>query len=130
MIQWHSKKTKVISARSVAFASAIALALPANVFADTSIAPQAIAYVNIYAGTVAQGAVIQFSPAQPNVEGCPSAPGNLVWIDFSSPTQPDGKVLYATVLAAVMAGKTPIFSVRGCGNNGQIPLVYSVQVKP
>jgi hypothetical protein len=126
-IQMNSETLKTISA---AFASAIAVTLPINASADTVVAPQAIVWVNVYAGTAAQGANIQFSPAQPKVEGCPYAPGNILWIDFSSPTQPDGKVLYATVLAAVMAGKTPIFGVRGCGDNGQLPLVYSVQVNP
>ena len=130
MTDSHLKKTKAISAGFGAFVLAIALTFPVDVFADTTIVPQAINYINVYAGTAAQGANIQFSPARPNVEGCPYAPGNLVWIDFSSPIQPDGKVLYATVLAAVMAGKTVIFSVRGCGPNGQVPMVYSVQVNP
>jgi hypothetical protein len=122
----NSRTLKTISA---AFALAIAVTFPIDVLADTTVAPQAIVNVNIYAGSVGQGANIQFSPAQPNVEGCSYAPGNLLWIDFSSPTQPDGKVLYSTVLAAVMAGKTPIFSVRGC-RNGQVPVVYSVQINP
>ena len=85
--------------------------------------------VGVYSGTSgAQGAYVNFSPAQPGIEGCPYAAGNLLWIDFSSTTNPDGKTLYATVLAAYLAGRTLVFGVSGCADSGQAPLVYRVDV--
>jgi len=115
---------------SLATTVAVALSLPMAAFSDTEISPQSITAVNVYSGTTAQGAWIKFAPAQPNVEGCPYAAGNLMWLDFTSATQPDGKVLYGTVLAGVVSGKKIVFSVRGCGNGGQIPLIYAVEIMP
>ena len=78
-------------------------------------------------GVYASGAYINFSPAQPGLEGCIYATGNELWIDFA---QPEGKSLYATFLAAVLAGKPVGFGVSGCGDAGQLPLVYRVDVGP
>ena len=119
-------------AKSIKLATllAVALSLPTAAFSDTEITPQSVVAVNLYAGTIAQGAWVKFAPAQLNVEGCPSAAGNLMWIDFSSSVQPDGRVLYGTVLAGVVSGKKLVFSVRGCGNGGQIPLIYAVEIQP
>lgn len=118
-------------AKSIKLATLLAVALsPTAAFSDTEITPQSVVAVNVYAGTVGQGAWVKFAPAQPNVEGCPYAAGNLMWLDFSSSVQPDGKVLYATVLAGVVSGKKLVFSVRGCGNGGQIPLIYAVEIQP
>ena len=120
------------SAKSIGLATllAVALSLPTAAFSDTEITPQSVVAVNVYAGTVGQGASVKFAPAQPNVEGCPYAAGNLMWIDFSSSVQPDGRVLYGTVLAGVVSGKKLVFSVRGCGNGGQLPFVYAVEIQP
>jgi hypothetical protein len=42
--------------------------------------------------------------------------------------QPDGKALYASVLAAEMAGKQISISVGGCSSGNYYPLVYQIQV--
>jgi hypothetical protein len=78
----------------------------------------------------AQGAWVYFSPAIPNLEGCGNTAGNQVWIDFSSTVQPDGKTIYATVLAAFLSGHSVGFGVSGCVDAGQLPLVYRVDVYP
>jgi hypothetical protein len=76
------------------------------------------------------GAWVVFSPAIPNLEGCGNAAGNQVWIDFSSTVQPDGKTIYATVLAAFLSGHAVGFGVSGCVDGGQLPLVYRVDLYP
>jgi hypothetical protein len=76
------------------------------------------------------GAWVVFSPAIPNLEGCSNTAGNQVWIDFTSTVQPDGKTIYATVLAAFLSGHSIGFGVSGCVDSGQLPLVYRVDVYP
>jgi hypothetical protein len=78
----------------------------------------------------AQGAWVVFSPAIPSLEGCSNTAGNQVWIDFSSTVQPDGKTIYATVLAAFLSGHTVGFGVSGCVDGDQLPLVYRVDLYP
>jgi hypothetical protein len=51
-------------------------------------------------------------------EGCSSSPENTLFIGFSSAVRPDGKALYATVLAALLVGKQMNVGVQGCGING------------
>ena len=72
------------------------------------------------------GAVIVFAPAQPGIEGCSYQPGNELWIDFALP---EGKTLYATFIAAYTAGQKVGFGVSGCGDAGQLPSVYRVDVQ-
>ena len=76
------------------------------------------------------GAVITFSPGIAGLEGCSNTAGNAVWIEFASTTQPDGKALYASVMAATLAGKVVTFGVAGCADANQLPLVYRVDVNP
>ena len=76
------------------------------------------------------GAWVVFTPAIPNLEGCSNTAGNQVWIDFSSTVQPDGKTIYATVLAAFLSGHAVGFGVSGCVDGGQLPLVYRVDLYP
>jgi hypothetical protein len=76
----------------------------------------------------ALGAWVIFSPAIPSLEGCSNTAGNQVWIDFSSTAQPDGKTIYATVLAAFLSGHAVGFGVNTCVQSGQIPLVYRVDL--
>lgn len=84
-----------------------------------------------YAGNSgSHGVYIVISPALPGLEGCSVQAGNLIWIDFSSVTEPDGRSLYATVLAAYLSGHTVGFGVAGCDVSGQFPLVYRVDVGP
>jgi len=124
-----------ISIRRAAIVLMAALAFislaPTSAFANSTVYPTKITSVNIYSGaTAATGAQIFVSPAVPGIEGCTYQPGNLLWIDFSSTAQPDGRALWATVLAGIMAGKTMQFSVSGCWNNGQVPIVYAVTILP
>ena len=76
------------------------------------------------------GAWVVFSPAISNLESCGNTAGNQVWIDFSSAVQPDGKTIYATVLAAFLAGHSIRFGVSSCVDAGQSPLVYRVDLYP
>jgi len=111
--------------------SASLLIAPGIAGAATYVTPTAINSVSIYAGVSANGAYISINPALANgTEGCTYTPANLLWIDFSSTVQPDGKALYASVLAAILAGKQVNFGVAGCGDAGQLPLVYRVDVIP
>ena len=99
--------------------------------AGTYVSGVTIQSVNLYAGASSQGAYIVIWPALPSgTEGCTYTPANELWIDFSSTAQPDGKTLYATVLAAFLAGRQMTFGVLGCGANGAVPLVYRVDVYP
>lgn len=73
------------------------------------------------------GTLILFKPAIPDAEGCTKSGQGYAWIDWTSTLQPDGKALYATVLAAAMEGKTVDINVGGC-SQGYYPLVYMVSV--
>ena len=115
----------------VMFATVLAIALggaPALSTAATQVSGVTIVTVGIYVPSGgSQGAYVTFSPANPGLEGCTYSVGNELWIDT---TQSDGKALYASVLAASLAGRTVTFGVGGCANNGQVPLVYRVDVWP
>ena len=71
---------------------------------------------------------MQFTPGIANLEGCSNTAGNMAWIDFSSAVQPDGKSLYATILAAAASGESVSMGVSGCADNNQLPLVYRVDL--
>ena len=74
------------------------------------------------------GALIRVSPITPSdTEGCTNSGTGYVWIDWSSTAQPDGKSLYASMLAAELAGKVVNLGVNGCSSNGY-PLAYAVGV--
>jgi len=60
----------------------------------------------IYMGSTRTGALVKFSPASPGLEGCSYAGGNYVFIDYAAQVTPSGRDLYATVLAAYLAGRT------------------------
>lgn len=70
---------------------------------------------------------IRFTPAIPNLEGCPYSAGDEVIIDWT--TDPNAKAMYATALAAYLAGQKVGFGVSGC-YPGSAPLAYRVDVKP
>jgi hypothetical protein len=73
------------------------------------------------------GALMQFTPTTPSdTEGCTYSGKGYAWIDFSSSSQPDGKSLYATLVAAQLAGKLVGFGVNGC--SGGYPVVYGINV--
>ena len=105
--------------------------LPERAAATTQVSSVTITGLSIYAGsTGSQAAEVIFTPAMPGLEGCTYPAGNVLWIDFASTTPPDGRSLYATVLAAYLAGHTLTFGVGGCALGGQIPVVYRVDVGP
>jgi len=109
----------------------LTLALSSELHATTQIPASTVTTIGTYTGVSgALGAYVTFSPAIPGLEGCSNTTGNEVWIDFSSTTQPDGKTLYATILAAFLAGHTVGFGVNTCVQAGQMPLVYRVDVYP
>jgi hypothetical protein len=94
--------------------------------ATTQISGVTVTGISIYMGNSgATGAYVTITPSQSGVEGCSA--GTAVWIDFSVQTAPDGKALYATVLAAYIAGKAVTFGVSGCGYSGH-PQVYRVDI--
>ena len=102
--------------------------LPAIANADSNVTA-AISSINVYQGTMAQVANITFSTPLGHPEGCMNyAPDNVIRLDFSSPTEPSGKTLYATVLAAFLAGRSVQFGVRGCDPTGSLAIVYSVEI--
>jgi len=75
------------------------------------------------------GSLIVFTPAIADSEGCTKSGVGYAWIDWTSTLQPDGKSLYATVLAASLAGKTVDIVVSGC-SQGYYPLVYQIVIYP
>jgi hypothetical protein len=88
-----------------------------------------VTQVSIYSSAAGNdGVVVYFSPGIPNLEGCTNTAGNALWIDFSYTTQPDGKTLYSSLLAAELAGKAVTFGVSGCGASGQFPTIYRMDV--
>jgi hypothetical protein len=126
-----SLKSVPVALLCVCCASALGV-LPAPADAVTQISGLAISNISIYygnGGPTSQGAVITFTSGISGLEGCGNTAGNAIWIDFSSTTaQPDGKALYATVLAAQTAGQVLTFGVNGCADSNQLPLVYRVDV--
>jgi hypothetical protein len=107
------------------------LATVGPVLAGSAVTPTTITYVAIYAGSSgATGAYVVFSPGITGLEGCSNTPGNEVWIDFSSTTEPTARALYATVLAASLAGRAITLEVNGCALGGELPLVYQVAFAP
>lgn len=122
---------RVLSRLCVVFGVVVGVsfaAMPGLAAAATQVSGVTIVTVGIYTpsgGT--QGAYVTFSPANPGLEGCTYNLGNELWIDA---TQAEGKALYASVLAASLAGRTVTFGVSGCANSGQVPLVYRVDVWP
>jgi hypothetical protein len=116
-------------------------AITAMIFASLAPISAALAISQVSASTItamgsytgasgAQGAWVTFSSGIPSMEGCGNTAGNQVWIDFSSTVQPDGKTIYATVLAAFLSGHTVGFGVNGCVDASQLPLVYRVDLYP
>ena len=107
------------------------LAPISTALATSQVPASTITSMGSYTGASgATGAWVVFSPAIPGLEGCSNTAGNQVWIDFSSTVQPDGKTIYATVLAAFLSGHAIGFGVGGCADAGQLPLVYRVDVYP
>jgi hypothetical protein len=111
------------------FVTVLSLITSFSARAATAVTPTAIYKIGIYSGSSgATGAYVYFYPAIAGLEGCSITTGNEVWIDFSSPTEPTGKSLYATAVAGWLAGHSVTFEVSGCSDNGQLPLVYNIEI--
>ena len=78
-----------------------------------------------FMGTYENFACIVFTPAIPNLENCPYLNADQVIIDWTS--HPNAKAMYATVLAAYVAGRKVGFGVNGC-YPASAPLAYRVDV--
>ncbi len=91
-----------------------------------------ITHLSVYQAGQASpaGVLVEVSPVTPaDTEGCSQSGKGWIWIDFSSTAQPDGKTLYAMLVAAELAGKTVNIGVNGCASNG-LPLAYASGVYP
>ncbi len=106
----------------------IGITVPASSFADTN--SVTIVRTTIYMGSTYTGALITISPAYPGLGGCLNSAGQYVFIDFSAQTAPSGRDLYASVLAAFLAGRTVSFGTTGCSSDGWYPLARAVGVDP
>ena len=88
-----------------------------------------VVLATVYMGSTASGAYVKFSPAKPGFGGCTYNTGDLAWIDFSAQVTPNGRDVYATALAAYLAGHTIGIGVNGCSSAGY-PLVTGINVYP
>jgi hypothetical protein len=114
--------------------NAIALVRAATVATIAGYAVVASATSQIYSdrtialvGSYADAAYVIFTPAVPNLEGCPYTVGDEVVIDWS--TNPNAKAMYATVLAAYLAGRKVGFGVSACYQGGAPP-AYRADMAP
>jgi hypothetical protein len=110
----------------------VAVWAPAPGFCWSGYNSVTMSLVTLYQGGQASppGALIKVSPVAPSdTEGCTYSGQGYVWIDWSGTIQPDGKAIYASLLAAHLAGKTVGIGVNGCSTNGY-PLVYGINVYP
>jgi hypothetical protein len=89
-----------------------------------------VVLATVYMGSTASGAYVKFSPAKPGFGGCTYTAGDLAWIDFSAQVTPNGRDVYATALAAYLAGHTIGIGVNGCSTGGVYPLVTGINVYP
>lgn len=114
--------------RAAGCLSVISMLMPMLASALSQTATVTVTQVQPYMGSDATGVLVAFSPAVTgNPENCSYTAGNQAWIDFSAAVNPNGRDLYAGVLAGFMAGQTFIFYFSGCGTTGR-PLVYSVGI--
>jgi hypothetical protein len=110
-------------------AALIAMTRPNTGFAS-GYSPVTIAQIILYQGGGASppyGALVQLTTSPSDTEGCTHSSSGYAWVDFTSTTQPDGKTVYAALLAAELAGKSVNIGVTGCNSQGY-PLVYAVGV--
>ena len=102
----------------------ITASAPAFAYGGTGWGP--LNMVTIYRGTVRPGALIKPSATFTNNDNC--AHPEELFIDFSTAEAPDGKSLYATALAAQLAGKSVSIGTLGCSSEG-FPVVYGINVQ-
>src|SRR5262245_47738495 len=104
----RNKPASTILASCIAIA-AISTPLPSFAYGGTGWG--SFTMVTIYRGSERPGALINHSATFTNNDGC-AHPENL-FIDFSVTESPDGKTLYATALAAQLAGKSVSVGTKG-----------------
>lgn len=113
------------------FASALLSLAPALGWAYGTTNTVTITTLTIYMAANTTGALVKFTPANPSgLTGCTYTTGDYVFIDFSATGNPNGRDLYASLLAATMAGKQVDIGTLGCGDGGYYPLAYGVNVYP
>jgi hypothetical protein len=103
-----------------------AIAAFAPVFAWGGSGWGSVTMLSIYRGTVKTGAQLQQSGTFSNVDNCTHP--EWLFIDFATAENPDGKAVYATTLAAQLAGKTVSFGTNGCTSDG-LPIVYGIKLQ-
>jgi hypothetical protein len=109
--------------------AAAALLLTCGIAVAGGTTGQVPASISIYMGTNTPGALVLISPAQPSgLTGCTDTTGNYVFINFTSTVSPTGRDLYASVLAAMLAGQAVSFGTSGCDPTGYYPQVYGLNV--
>ncbi len=85
----------------------------------------------VYMGSTYPGALVKISPAYPaGLGGCSYTTGDYVFIDFAAQVTPSGRDLYASVVAAFMAGRQVSFGTSGCSSDGAYPRAYGVNLLP
>jgi len=120
---------KLMLARVGALALSALGSLPGSSSASSQVTGITVVQLSIYSNPAqSDGVIVYFTPGIPNLEGCSNTAGNALFIDFTVTTQPDGKTLYSSLLAAQLAGKTVTFGVSGCGAGGQFPTIYRMDL--
>jgi hypothetical protein len=111
--------------RSIALVAAVTLSATAS--ASTQIPmDRTITFINTYP----QGALIIFTPAFANTDGC-TASGSSTSVLIEWTTDANQKNLYVAALAAMHSGAKVGFGTSGCGTYlVGVPLVYRVDVAP
>ncbi len=90
-----------------------------------------VVLISVYMAASGTGALVKFSPASPSgLSGCTYTTGDMVWIDFTATGAPNGRDLYATVLAASMSGRQIGVGTTGCTSDGYFPVAYGINVWP
>ncbi len=110
-----------------------AVLFPAMLFAGTAWADNIPANRTIVKGhTYTNAAVIKYSPAFANNLGCAGGSVGDTNAAISWESDPDRKVMFASLLTALAGNMQIGFGIAGCfaGFGGGIPLIYRVDVVP
>ncbi len=113
-----------------------AVLFPAMLFAGTAWAdnvPGNRTIVRIF--TYPNAAVIKYSPAFANILGCAGGSIGDTTAAISWQSDPDRKVMFASLLTALASNSQIGLGINGCfpgfaGPEGGIPLIYRVDVIP
>jgi hypothetical protein len=109
----------------------VGVSLPVPVWAGSTYSKVTVTRLLVFQASSGSnpGSLILFTPATADSEGCTKSGQGYAWIDWTSTLLPDGRSLYATVLAASLAGKQLDIVVGGC-SQGYYPLVYQIVMYP